>query len=88
MPIYEFVCEDCGHRFSRLYRTVNSGEEVPAPPCESCHSAHTRRAISQFAVQGPGRADPAEMAARRATQKRLDSTTPKEQIDKWRATKA
>lgn len=32
MPIYEYDCEKCGHRFEQL---VRADEEVACPECES-----------------------------------------------------
>jgi len=85
MPIYEFICNDCGHRFARLFRAVQGSDEGASPPCQACGSANTRRAISQFAVHGPGGADPAEVVAERAAENKLASITSKEQIDAWRS---
>jgi len=84
MPIYEFICDDCGHRFSKLFRNMHSAEG-PTPPCEVCRSANTRRAISQFAMRGSAGPDAEEMAAQRATDEKLAAVTPREQINKWRA---
>lgn len=33
MPLYEYVCRSCGHRFERM-RGVS--ERLTAPPCPSC----------------------------------------------------
>ena len=85
MPIYEFICNDCGHRFSELFRTVRSADESPAPPCEACKSSNTRRTISQFSVRGSTGPDREEIASQRAGDHGLGSITPKDQIDKWRA---
>jgi len=84
MPIYEFICDDCGHRFSKLFRTMHSAAEGPTPPCEACKSANTRRAVSHFAIQGSTGSDHGEIAAQRAADDGLASITPKEQIDRWR----
>lgn len=43
MPIYEFVCENCGHKFSTLCKV---GEEVSCPEC----GGKTKRLFSTFAV--------------------------------------
>lgn len=48
MPIYEFVCEQCGSRFEEL---LASGTGQPA--CPDCRSARTRRLLS--AVSPPSR---------------------------------
>ncbi len=33
MPIYEYLCEKCSHRFERLVRS--QGAEVSCPGCQS-----------------------------------------------------
>lgn len=49
MPVYEYRCDVCGHRFSRLFRSVSAanGEAVD---CPSCGKGPAPRAISQFAM--------------------------------------
>lgn len=51
MPIYEYECDKCGHRFEQLVRI---GAE--APPCPSCASAevHKRISASGFILKGGG----------------------------------
>ncbi len=85
MPIYEFECQTCGYRFSEFYRTMSSAEEGPVPLCPACQSHDVLRLVSSFAVHGPARPDPQEIAAEKAAAERLASITPKEQIEKWRA---
>ena len=50
MPIYEYACETCGHRFEKLMRM---GAEPP--PCEEC-SSDVRKLVSagSFALKGDG----------------------------------
>ena len=48
MPIYEYECRECGHRFEAI---VRAGE---SPGCPSCQSTNLERLISQFAVDAPG----------------------------------
>ncbi|MBX2803820.1 MAG: zinc ribbon domain-containing protein [Myxococcales bacterium] len=50
MPIYEYQCSECGHRFERLVRIG-----ADAPPCPEC-SAEVRKLISQsgFILKGGG----------------------------------
>jgi putative FmdB family regulatory protein len=51
MPIYEFRCNGCGARFSRLVRTIGGDANGV---CEACGSADTRRLVSRVAiVRGP-----------------------------------
>jgi putative FmdB family regulatory protein len=50
MPIYEYACDSCGHRFEKLVRV---GAEPP--PCPQCGSA-VRKLVSQsgFILRGGG----------------------------------
>jgi putative FmdB family regulatory protein len=48
MPIYEYICKDCGKRFEKL----RSIKEADLPiSCNSCQSIQTRRALSVFFAQ-------------------------------------
>ena len=48
MPIYEYICQDCGARFDVL----RSMREADAPiHCKKCESDHTSRALSVFFAQ-------------------------------------
>jgi putative FmdB family regulatory protein len=52
MPIYEYVCLDCGDRFDAL----RSMAEADAPiRCRTCEGDHTSRTISVFAAVSGGR---------------------------------
>jgi putative FmdB family regulatory protein len=56
MPIYEYACRTCDHRFETLVR----GHE--APSCPRCHGEDLERALSSFAVGGPAARSEAPMA--------------------------
>jgi putative FmdB family regulatory protein len=43
MPIYEYVCRECGGRFQRM-RSMS--ERLNPPACGSCGSARTSLALS------------------------------------------
>ncbi|HWO70761.1 MAG TPA: zinc ribbon domain-containing protein [Actinomycetota bacterium] len=47
MPIYEFACDGCGHRFEELLARTAAD-----PACPSCGSASVTRLISLFATAG------------------------------------
>lgn len=49
MPIYEYLCLDCGERYSKLVRSLTSLAE---PTCERCGSARARKLVSTFAAHG------------------------------------
>jgi len=44
MPLYEFDCRACGHRFETLVRKGDN------PSCPACHGVELERILSQFAV--------------------------------------
>ncbi|MBC7256758.1 MAG: zinc ribbon domain-containing protein [Chloroflexi bacterium] len=84
MPIYEYRCNACGHRFSRLSRVVISADEETPPLCPSCSSAETVRLVSSFSKGGPPGPDAQEVAYERQQAERLASITPREKIEEWR----
>jgi putative FmdB family regulatory protein len=48
LPIYEFACRSCEHRFEELVKVNDSS---PALACPSCGSHDTARIMSAFAVR-------------------------------------
>ncbi|MFO1011881.1 MAG: zinc ribbon domain-containing protein [Planctomycetota bacterium] len=48
MPVYEFVCKDCGEPFEEL---VFGGEKVV---CPACRGAQVEKRFSTFAAHGDG----------------------------------
>lgn len=48
MPLYEYQCRTCDHRFETLVR----GSEQPT--CPACHGADLEKALSVFAVGAAG----------------------------------
>ena len=51
MPIFEFVCDDCGKPFEELVRSAAATSEVI---CPACHGAHVKKQISTFASKVSG----------------------------------
>jgi putative FmdB family regulatory protein len=49
MPIYEYLCEDCGSKFEKL---VRNGDAVA---CPSCGEAHLKPQLSTFAAHANGK---------------------------------
>ena len=49
MPIYEFVCRECGSPFEKLLGMTKADQ---AQICPSCGSQETQRQLSAFAVSG------------------------------------
>ncbi len=50
MPIYEFVCQECGVH----YEHVQSFSAVSLPPCPACHSHHVARMLGRPAIHFKG----------------------------------
>ncbi|HXO87868.1 MAG TPA: zinc ribbon domain-containing protein [Candidatus Acidoferrales bacterium] len=49
MPIYEYVCDDCGAEYERI--VLNGSTEVTCPKCSSTKSTMQ---LSVFAAHGNG----------------------------------
>jgi putative FmdB family regulatory protein len=47
MPIYEYVCSHCGHRFEKLVRNTTGEQQIHCPRCRENGS---QRVLSSFAV--------------------------------------
>ncbi|MBI4575776.1 MAG: zinc ribbon domain-containing protein [Planctomycetes bacterium] len=59
MPIYEYDCRSCNHRFETLVR------EGDRPRCPSCGGGRLAKRLSTFAVEArDGRRNAAPAAAR------------------------
>lgn len=58
MPIYEFECSQCDHRFEQLVPSYGSKAS-----CPKCNSAKTKRMISTFAAHGGSAGTPCESGA-------------------------
>jgi putative FmdB family regulatory protein len=52
MPIYEYLCDACGHAFEKIQKVTDS----PIKKCPACGRLKTRRLISQsaFVLKGDG----------------------------------
>jgi putative FmdB family regulatory protein len=48
MPIFEFVCEDCGKKFEELVRNVETAETVVCPDCQG---GRVRRLLSKVGIR-------------------------------------
>ena len=49
MPIYEYACRKCDHRFEKLLRSMTADRDEKIE-CPRCGSTQTARALSVFAV--------------------------------------
>lgn len=52
MPIYEYLCNDCGVKFD-AFRSMKEADEPIA--CKNCHGRNTKRALSVFFASSDGR---------------------------------
>jgi len=48
MPIYEYRCQECGHRFEKLVLSID--REPADRVCPACGSADVQRLISRVSV--------------------------------------
>lgn len=46
MPIYEYVCSDCGHEFELFVRSASA---IADSTCPQCHSQRIDKRFSTFA---------------------------------------
>ena len=46
MPIYEFICNECGFEFEKLVRKSSDNNEIE---CPECHSFSLEEKVSGFA---------------------------------------
>jgi putative FmdB family regulatory protein len=51
MPIYEYLCDDCGTQFEKLLRGSQTAAEVA---CPSCGEPHVTQRLSTFAAHAGG----------------------------------
>jgi putative FmdB family regulatory protein len=52
MPIYEYLCQDCGNRFEKLVRRpVPDHADVLEAGCPSCGRKHLQQEYSTFAAR-------------------------------------
>ena len=52
MPLYEYRCEACGHRFDLWFPTYRAAAEAPPPSCPDCGATSVRRLIARVVVHG------------------------------------
>jgi len=52
MPIFEYLCEDCGSKFEKLVRSARNGSS--GVQCPSCGQEHLKQQFSTFAAHANG----------------------------------
>lgn len=50
MPIFEYLCEDCGSKFEKLVRHNGDGVQ-----CPSCGQDHLKQEFSTFSAHAGGK---------------------------------
>jgi putative FmdB family regulatory protein len=58
MPIYEYLCQDCGSKFEKLVRRSADAAELE---CPSCGQKHLRQELSTFAAHANGPSKSADL---------------------------
>jgi putative FmdB family regulatory protein len=51
MPIFEYRCEECGHRFDAFFRRAGDADEEKLL-CENCGSDRVRKLFSVIGIGG------------------------------------
>jgi putative FmdB family regulatory protein len=54
MPIFEYLCEDCGNKFEKLVRRSASENDANGVHCPSCGQEHLKQQFSTFAAHANG----------------------------------
>ncbi len=54
MPIFEYLCEDCGNKFEKLVRRSASENSSNGVHCPSCGQEHLKQQFSTFAAHANG----------------------------------
>ena len=57
MPIYEYLCEECGTKFEKLVRRAS---DAPGIECPSCGQKRLKQEYSTFAAHANGASRPAD----------------------------
>ena len=55
MPIFEYICKDCGQPFEKIVPRYDSQVD-----CAHCNSANVEKQLSVFAVAGPSSKEASE----------------------------
>jgi len=52
MPIYEYICQECGKRYEKFVRSSRAEVELR---CPECGSTQAKKAFSVFGTRGSSR---------------------------------
>jgi len=62
MPIFEYLCEDCGNKFEKLVRRSASENGASGVHCPSCGQEHLKQQFSTFSAHANGGSHAQDMA--------------------------
>jgi putative FmdB family regulatory protein len=84
MPLFDFLCRDCGTQFESLVRSASYGD--PPTTCPNCHSQDLERLLATFAVSSAEKTRAAASAknAKAASVARKDHVAELQDIEKHR----
>jgi putative FmdB family regulatory protein len=60
VPIYEYVCQECGAKFEKFVRSMSSTAPIACPECQS---EKVEKAISLFGMSQSGNLGSAAVSA-------------------------
>lgn len=66
MPIYEYRCEECGHRFDAFFRQAEDSEGQQLV-CAKCGSERVRKLFSVIGLGGIGKGSLNDSCGTRST---------------------
>jgi putative FmdB family regulatory protein len=52
MPVYEYICKDCGHHFDAMRRMSEADQPIA---CTACQHINAKRQLSVFYARSDGR---------------------------------
>ncbi len=52
MPIYEYQCHQCSHKFELIRRMSEADKNTPCPHCESHHTSRMVSKVNAFSAAG------------------------------------
>ncbi len=86
MPIYEYLCNKCGHEFEREQRI----SEDPIKTCPACRGRRVKRLISQtsFVLKGGGWHSDLYSSAKASKKDGATASSPAESSDTSSASKS
>lgn len=89
MPIYEFLCQDCGVKFERLFKSINSAaDSAPCPECGNPVSKVPSVANHSFVHSQSQTRGPLPSNTGTSDDWNFDKTIGRDAAEKWEAINA